>query len=122
MVGETSFVLSMIILGCWLAKINIKGFYRQLFIIAQASFLKLIAVPFVFLMVVIKIDIASLFGFFIILQASMPSAVSLPIVVNLRNADSEFVSQGVLLTHIFSIVTVPLWLGLYMKLSGFSFR
>jgi predicted permease len=66
-------------------------------------------------------DIASLLGFFIVLQAAMPSAVSLPIVANLRKADSEFISQAVLFTHIFSIATVPVWLGLYMRLSAFSF-
>lgn len=121
MIGDTSFVLSMLILGCWLAKINLEHFYAKLFIILEASALKLIVVPLLFLLLAVKLDIGSLLGFFIVLQASMPSAVTLPIVANLRKADSEFVSQGVLFTHIFSIITVPLWLGLYMKLSGFTF-
>ena len=70
---------------------------------------------------VIKFDVVSIFGLFIVIQTAMPSAVSLPIVVNLHKADSEFVSQGVLLTHILSIFTIPLWVGLYLKLSHFSF-
>ncbi|MDD5195163.1 MAG: AEC family transporter [Candidatus Omnitrophica bacterium] len=121
MVGDTSFVLSMLILGCWLAKIKLEHFFDKLFIILEASFLKLVMLPFLFLLLLIKLDVSSLLGFFVVLQASMPSAVTLPIVVNLRKADSELVSQGVLFTHIFSIITVPLWLGLYMKISGFSF-
>ncbi|MDP2922637.1 MAG: AEC family transporter [Candidatus Omnitrophota bacterium] len=121
MVGDTSFALSMIILGCWLAKTDIRGFYRNLFLIFEASLLKLILLPLIFVIIVLKMDISSLFGFFIILQASMPSAVSLPIVANLRKADSEFISQCVLFTHIFSIITVPVWLGLYLKFSHFSF-
>jgi predicted permease len=108
MIGDTSFVLSMVILGCWLARVNLEGFYKKLFIILEASFLKLIVLPLIFLLIAIKLDISSLFGFFIVLQASMPSAVSLPIVANLRKADSEFISQGVLFTHIFSIATVLL--------------
>ena len=42
-------------------------------------------------------EIFSLFGLFIILEASMPSAASLPIVVDLRNGNSAFVSKGVFL-------------------------
>ncbi|MDD4182991.1 MAG: AEC family transporter [Candidatus Omnitrophica bacterium] len=121
MMGDTSFVLSMIILGCWLARIDTVSLRKNLSIVLEASALKLMLIPFVFLVLAIKFDISSLFGLFIIMQAAMPSAVSLPIVVNLHKADSEFVSQGVLLTHIFSIFTIPLWVGLYLQLSHFSF-
>ncbi len=121
MTGDTSFVLSMIILGCWLAKINTANLYKRIFIVLEANLLKLILLPFIFLLIVLKLNIVSLFGLFIVLQASMPSAVTLPIVADLRKADSEFVSQGVLLSHVLSIFTIPLWIGLYMKLSYFNF-
>lgn len=121
MIGDLSFVLSMIILGCWLAKINTANLYKRIFIVLEASLLKLMVLPFIFLLIVLRFDISSLFGLFVVLQASMPSAVTLPIVVNLRKADSEFVSQGVLFSHILSIVTIPVWVGLYMKLAHFSF-
>jgi hypothetical protein len=121
MIGDTSFVLSMLILGCWLARIDTTLLRRKLLIVLEASALKLLVVPLIFLLLTIKFNISSLFGLFIIMQAAMPSAVSLPIVVNLHKADSEFVSQGVLLTHIFSIFTIPLWVGLYIKFSHFYF-
>lgn len=121
MVGETSFVLSAVILGCWLAKVRLKGFLERLPLIGEASFLKLIILPLLCLSWVVSFKIFSLLGLFIVLQAAMPSAVSLPIVANLKGADSEFVSQGVFLTHILSIFTIPLWLGLYLKVSGFAF-
>jgi len=121
MMGDTSFVLSMLILGCWLARIDTTSLRKKLPIVLEASALKLIAIPLIFLFLAIKFDISSLFGLFIIMQAAMPSAVSLPIVVNLHKADSEFVSQGVLLTHIFSIFTIPLWVGLYLRFSHFYF-
>ena len=120
-VGETSFVLSAIILGCWLAKVNLKGLLGRSFIIGKAAGLKLIVLPLFFFIAVVSFKIFSLLGLFIVLQAAMPSAVSLPIVANLNNADSEFVSQGVFFTHILSILTIPLWLGLYLKVSGFNF-
>ncbi|MCK4912947.1 MAG: AEC family transporter [Candidatus Omnitrophica bacterium] len=121
MIGETSFVLSAIILGCWLAKIKVKGLLERSFIIGKAAGLKLIVLPLFFFIAVVSFKIFSLLGLFIVLQAAMPSAVSLPIVANLNNADSEFVSQGVFFTHILSIFTIPLWLGLYLKISGFTF-
>ena len=94
MIGDTSFVLSMLILGCWLARIDITLLRRKLLIVLEASALKLLVIPLVFLLLTIKFDISSLFGLFIIMQAAMPSAASLPIIVNLYKADSEFVSQG----------------------------
>jgi len=121
MIGEVSFVLSALILGCWLAKAKFSGPPERLFLAAGAGFLKLIILPLLFLGIVVKLEIFSLLGMFIVLQAAMPSAVSLPIIVNLRGADSELVSQGVFLTHALSILTIPLWLGLYLKISGFSF-
>jgi hypothetical protein len=121
MVGETSFVLSAIVLGCWLARIKPKSIFSKLFIVSEAGILKLLIMPAIFLSVLLGFNISSLLGMFVVLQASMPSAASLPIVADLRGADSEFVSRGVFLTNIASIVTVPLWVGLYLKLTGFSF-
>jgi len=121
MVGETSFVLSAIILGCWLAKTKLKGFLGRLFLVGEAAGLKLIILPLFFFVGVLSFKIFSLLGLFIVLQAAMPSAVSLPIVATLNGADSEFVSQGVFFTHILSIFTIPLWVGLYLKVSGFTF-
>ena len=121
MLGDVSFVLSMLVLGSWLAKIKLRGLSRRLLYLSEASFLKLIILPLLFLIAVIKLEMFSLLGLFIVLQATMPSAASLPIIANLRGADSEFVSQGVFLTHILSIFTITFWLSLYLKISNFSF-
>ncbi|MCM8819451.1 MAG: AEC family transporter [Candidatus Omnitrophica bacterium] len=121
MIGEVSFVLSMIILGCWLAKMSFEKFYKNFFIIIEGVILKLIVMPAIFLAILVYFKISSLFGFFIILQAAMPSAASLPVVARLRSGYSEFVSGGVLVSHLFSILTVSVWLSLYMKISGFYF-
>lgn len=120
MVGDTSFVLSMVILGCWLARIDIKKLHNKFLLVAEASMLKLVVLPLIVLLLTLKFEFLSLFGLFIVIQASMPSAVTLPIVVNLRKADSEFVSQGVFFTHILSVITVPFWVGVYLKFSHFA--
>ena len=120
MIGQTSFVLSMIILGGWLAKSNII-IHSNMPVIIKISILKLIILPlFIFIGILYK-GVVSLLGLFIILEACMPSAASLPIVVNLRKADSEFASYGVFFTHLVSIATVPLWIGLFLAISHFNF-
>ncbi|MCF7887498.1 MAG: AEC family transporter [Candidatus Omnitrophica bacterium] len=120
MVGETSFVLSMIVLGCWLAKIELKNIYKRWLILFEAAFLKLIVLPLIVFLIILKFEFYSLLSLFILLEAAMPSAASLPIIVNMRKADSRFVSQCVFVTHLFSIATTPLWLGLYLKFTPFS--
>lgn len=120
MVGDTSFVLSLIILGCWLAKIKLEGFTKQLMLIFELGLLKLLLMPLLFMVGLVYFKLFSLLGVFIVLEAAMPSAVSLPIIANLRGADSEFVSQGVFFTHLLSIITIPLLLSL-MQVLGFSF-
>lgn len=120
MVGNTSFVLSMVILGGYLAKAKLKKYLRTELIVKIAG-LKLIILPLIIFLGILAREIYSLLGLFILLEASMPSAASLPIVTNIRKADSEFVSCGVFFTHLISIVTVPLWIGLFFIISGFSF-
>ncbi|UCG34938.1 MAG: AEC family transporter [Candidatus Omnitrophota bacterium] len=121
MIGDTSFVLSMLVLGSWLAQIDARGLLKRLSIISEVSFLKLIIMPGLFFLFIAGMKLFSLLGIFILMEASMPSAVSLPIVAHLRKADSEFVSQGVFFSHLLSIVTIPFWLGIFLRISGLSF-
>jgi hypothetical protein len=120
-IGEMSFPLSMIILGAWLAK-GWRGRIASDFKpILKVVIGKLGIIPLVFFLGVLKLKLFSLFGLFIIMEASMPSAASLPIVVNLRGGNSEFVSRGIFFTHLVSIATVPIWLEIFIRFSGYSF-
>jgi len=121
MIGNTSFVFSMIILGCWLAQVSIKGMYKRFVCLGWLSFLKLMVMPLIFLGLIVKFGIFSLLGLFILLQSAMPSAASLPIIADFRGADSEFISQGVFITHLLSMFTIPFWVGLFLQVSGFTF-
>ena len=83
---------------------------RQLMPLSALSLLKLVALPLLAVLVVLRWHLCSLLGVFIVLEAAMPSAATLPIVAHLHEADSAFISQGVFITHIASIITVPFWL------------
>lgn len=121
MIGNTSFVFSMLILGGWLAKGRIHNVTSHLRFHFMVNILKLIVLPLVMLVIVIKFNLYSLLGLFLILEAAMPSAASLPIVSSWYDVNTEVVAQGVLVTHVVSIITVPLWIEVFLKISGYTF-
>ncbi|MBN3040057.1 MAG: AEC family transporter [Candidatus Omnitrophica bacterium] len=120
MIGDVSFVLSMIVLGSWLAKVELQGSRSKTALIAKVAVNKLVVLPLIFFLILIIINQRSLLGVFVVLQTAMPSAASLPIIASMRRADNDFISQGVFFTHICSIITIPVWL-LILRFAGFYF-
>ena len=117
MIGQMSFVLSMIVLGAGLSTAGFLGInLRVMFSIISISSLKLILIPFIFILFAAKWNITGILGFFIVLEASMPSAASLPIVARWKKANYGFTSQVVFFTHLFSLVTIPFWINTSFRL------
>ncbi|RKY42823.1 MAG: hypothetical protein DRP80_06290 [Candidatus Omnitrophota bacterium] len=121
MLGQMSFVVSILVLGAGLSQI---GFLyitkKKVSQIISISIVKLFLIPFLFFIFIAKFKLYTALGFFIILQACMPSAVSLPIITKQKQADYKFSSQVVFFTHIFSLITIPFWLKLFLKYSGYG--
>jgi malate permease and related proteins len=58
-----------------------------------------------------------LIGLLVIIEASMPSAVTLSVISeHYRNRNSDFVNQGIFFTHVLAIATIPIFLMLYARL------
>ena len=114
--GNTSFVLSLLVLGAtlWEERYFLKKHFLKY--IWGAVFLKLIAIP---LIVYCSINNSTyldpLTKVFIFIQASMPSAASLPIIASFAQRDKGFISAGVFISHLFSIITVPIVLNIVLK-------
>ncbi len=119
MIGDTTPALAALALGGWLAMVELKGFKEKAAPLLTAAFLRLILVPLIFFIIVVLMHWYSLLGLFVVLIAAMPSAVTMPVIAKLRGADTAFVSQGVFITHVIGIVTIPLWLGLFLKIAHF---
>jgi hypothetical protein len=119
LVGKVAFFLSMFVLGGWLAASRIKV-RSQLLVLLRANFIKLILLPLITIFIVVNFKIYSLLGLFLVIQASMPAAASLPIVADLRGGNREFISRGVFLSHVLSIITIPFWIKLFLTFSNFS--
>ncbi|MBN2119900.1 MAG: AEC family transporter [Candidatus Omnitrophica bacterium] len=118
MIGHMSFALSMLVLGAGLSRAGFSQINNRLLLnTVVISTLKLVAVPFIFIILVANLKIAGLLGLFIILEAAMPSAASLPIVTKWKGADFGYASQIVFFTHVFSLITVPFWIRVFSRIA-----
>ena len=116
MLGNCGLPLAMFTVGGSLAAINL----RQLEIrpAAMVILTKMILFPALALWFVLAFNINGLMGFLIVLQAAVPSAITLSLIKRYYKLEENFVSEGVLATHLVSIITVPVFLTVYMKLAG----
>lgn len=108
--GKTTFVLSMLLLGIFLhqdADVIKSGFKRYAFL---AAYVKLFLIPLEVFFILNVLEIDPLYKTFLMIQASMPSAASLPIVASWAKGNRGFMAQGVFLSNVLSILTIPLWL------------
>ena len=109
MLGSTTFVVVLLALGAYLAE---QGEYvpRKPVFLAACISVKLLILPLAVLGMLMLIPMDISFRFFIFLQSLMPVATSLVIVGLYKNADNRFYSFAIFYSHLFAILTIPLWL------------
>jgi len=114
MVGNCTLPLALIVVGGNVALARLKNIDKQ----AVSFFLlgKLIILPLLGMWIVLKLGLPQLFGFLIVMQLAMPSATSLSVIIRRYNREDALISQGVFFSHIISLITIPLFLGLYLSL------
>ena len=114
MFGDSTLALAMLVVGGDLAKINLRAIDKRAGFLLV--FAKMIILPLIGLGLVIFFNLPKLIGLLVIIQLAMPSAVTLSVI--LRNCKKEdlLISQGILLTHLASVFTIPLFLISYFSL------
>jgi len=75
---------------------------------------KLILLPALALAAVVYLKLSFLFGFLIVLEAAVPSATTLSIMARHYKGNEQWLNQGIFFSHIAGIVTMPVFLMLYM--------
>ncbi len=106
--------VAMLVVGGSLARLRMEHLLvRDLGWLVMA---KLILLPLIALGVVEALRLDFLLGYFIILQACVPSATSLSLLGMLFNTQRDFINSGILVTHLVSVVTMPLFLAWYIYL------
>lgn len=106
-IGSTTTYMSMFFIGGTLALVDFKNIYKRvgLFIL---TVLKMIAVPVALIFALKLINMNVTAESVIILQAAMPASTVLVILASEYGGDMIYCAEGVFVTHIAGLVTLPL--------------
>jgi malate permease and related proteins len=78
---------------------------------------KLFLLPLLTLIVLLVVKLNPLISFIAMLNACMPCSITLSIIGrNYETKDQPLINQAIFVTHLLSIITIPIFLGLYGKL------
>jgi predicted permease len=113
--GDAAMAVAMIVIGGNLSLASLtRVAWSQ---VSGAVLIKLIVLPLITLAVLSIIKINPLISFVAIIQACMPSSITLSIIGrNYEIKNQDFINQSIFITHLLSIITIPVFLGLYGKL------
>ena len=114
MVGDCTLPLAMLVVGGNLASIHLWHIDKKAMSLMILA--KLIILPVLGLWLVIKFKFPELVGLLILMQLAVPSATSLSLIITHYKKEDLLISQGIFLSHIVSLVTLPLFLSLYFTL------
>lgn len=114
MMGNCTLPLAMLVVGGNIALVHLKNIDKKTVFFMLLG--KLIILPALGIWIVLKLGLPQLFGFLVIMQLAMPSATSLSVIIRSYNREDALISQGVFFSHIISLITIPLFLSLYLSL------
>lgn len=110
--GQASFPIAMITLGSYLVRYGSHMPDKKL-PVSAGVITKLVVFPALVLAVIAFLPFGPDYKFFLFLQAAMPSAVSLVVIGSYTRADNGYLSSAIFYTHLVSLLTIPLWLGIF---------
>lgn len=108
-VGQISIPLSMLVVGIQLGQSNLLKVIVNRKLLA-ASVFKLMVVPGLTLLAVCWLPVPDLCKLALTFSACFPAAVNMVAVASLENRNATLASEGVALTTIFSMVSLPVWI------------
>lgn len=110
--GDCTLPLALFVVGGSLAEIKLKEKLnlKAIFFVVMA---KLIIMPLVVLLFLLNLKVGYLAGLLLLIQAAMPPATSLSIILRQGKNNDFLVNPAILIAHLVSIVSVPLFLTIY---------
>jgi predicted permease len=112
LLGNCSFPLAMLVVGGTLADLyDGKPLNKSLIIRLVA--VKLVLLPLLGLLLISWAKFSYLVSFLIVLELALPSALTLTVIARRYGQQERIISQGVFITHIVSLITLPLILTLF---------
>jgi len=113
--GDCTLPLAMFVVGGSLAEIRLSRVDKKA--IFLMSLTKLVILPALGILLIVKFKLPELIGLLIVMELAMPPATLLSALTRLYNKEDLLISQGILLGHIISLVTIPLFLSLYFMIN-----
>lgn len=113
MLGYATLPLAMLVVGGSLGLIQIRGV--RLKPLALLVLAKLLILPLLGVLFIRGFPLPRLFSLLLIMQLAMPSATSLSLIITHYEGEDLLVSQGILFTHLLSLITIPLFLSLALS-------
>ncbi len=115
MVADCTLPLAMFVVGGNIALVQLKNIDKKTIFFVLLG--KLILLPAAGIILALKLGLPHLLGFLIVMQLAMPSATSLSVIIRHYKKEDALISQGVFFSHIVSLITIPLFLSLYLSLA-----
>ena len=111
--GKGTIPLAMFVVGSRISELTTK----HLFVMKQVylTLLRLIIIPAVITLLLFLLPFENSIRLILLVVAIMPCAIASVVLSEVYDADVEFAASGVLITHLFSLITIPLWLFLFLK-------
>lgn len=113
MLGDTTLPLAMIVVGGNLAQINLKDINKKA--VMLLVLVKMIILPLAGILFLKVFNISGLLGLLILIQLAMPSAVTISTILRASKKEDLLASQGIFITHVAALITVPAFLILYFS-------
>jgi len=113
--GEGTMAFAMLLIGGNLGMVSMsKVNWTEL---STVVLLKLFILPLVTLIALLILKLNPLVSFIAMLNACMPCSITLSIIArNYDTKDQPLINQAIFVSHLLSMITIPIFLGLYGKL------
>lgn len=113
MLGDCTVPLAMVIVGGNLALIKIERMDHAS--MAMVVALKLILLPALGLIGMVYFKLPALVGLLVLVELAVPTATTLSVIIRTYGREDHMISHGIFVTHLASIVTLPVFLSLYFS-------
>lgn len=113
MLGKGTIPVAMFVVGSRMAELKPHHLFtlRQGFVVA----LRLMVIPGIAALFLHLLPFPQETRLILLVVATMPSAVASVVLSEVYNSDTEFAASCVLTTSLFSLLTIPLWLSLFLR-------
>jgi len=115
MVADCTLPLAMFVVGGNVALVHLHRLDKP--VIFYMLLGKLVILPLAGIYLVLGLGLPEFIGLLVVMQLAMPSATSLSVIIRHYKKEDTLISQGVFFSHVLSLLTIPLFLSLYLSMA-----